>query len=205
MAKQVSKFDRSVYSPDFDKLLKDLKKLNPDLRRDFKSALFKAVKPVRDEARRLVPNNNPIRNWRQVEPTYTYGSWQTDDVHRGRDSANRWTWRPIEVRRGIKVTQKKFKTGRILGGRQETTALAVINSYPGGVIYELTGSGTADSRSRTVNVSRNPNAPRDFELAMNRRGRPRRLLYKAAESKGQQAMQTVQDALENRLFKFTRG
>jgi len=200
--------ERAVYAPDLDKMMKDLKKLNPELRKDFNKALNRAVAPVRDEARRLVPTDNPVRNWRQVEPTYTYGSWQTDTYHRSRDfkqGSQRWTWRPIEVRRGIKITRTKFRTGRSLFGREEVTALAIINSYPGGVIYELTGAGTAASRRRTKNVSRNPNAPRDFELAMNRRGKPRRLLYKAAESKGQQAMRTVQDVMENRLFKFTRG
>lgn len=189
----------------FDRLVKDLKNLSPKLAKDFQKNLSKAVQPVRDEARRLVPMDNPIRNWRQTEPTYTSNSWINDFEHRGRDSANRWTWRPVDVRRGIKISRTKTKTGRnnTLFAEQ-VTALAVINSTAGGVIYELTGAGTNASRRRTKRVSRNPDAGNDFELAMNRRGKPKRLLYKAAATHGAKAVAEIQKVLDRDLYAFVR-
>jgi hypothetical protein len=189
----------------FDRLVKDLKNLSPKLAKDFQRNLSKAVQPVRDEARRLVPIDNPVRNWRQTEPTYTSNSWVNDFEHRGRDAANRWTWRPIDVRRGIKTTRTRIKTGRnnTLFAEQ-VTALAVINSTPGGVIYELTGAGTNASRRRTKRVSRNPDAGQDFELAMNYRGKPKRLLYKAARTHGQRALDEIEKVLDQGLYRFVR-
>lgn len=195
----------SIYSPDFDRLMKDLKLLDPKLRSTINKSLAKAVQPVRDEARRLVPIDNPIRNWRQVAPTYTFGSWQTDFEHRGRDAAVRWNWRPVDVIRGIKISRTRKKTGRSGGGREEVSALSVINSDPAGVIYELAGSGSIYSRRRTKNVSRNPKAPEAFELAMNKRGRSKRLLYKAAAIKGKAAQDEIERILAAQLFRFERG
>ena len=190
----------------YDRLLRDLKNLSPKLAKDFQKNLSKAVQPVRDEARRLVPIENPVRNWRQTEPTYTSNSWINDFEHRGRDAGNRWTWRPIDVRRGIKITRAKIRTGKnnTLFAEQ-VTALAVINSTPGGIIYELAGSGTAASRRRTKNVSRNYRAPQSFELAMNKRGKSKRLLYKAASTHGTKALNEIQRILDQQLIRFTRG
>ena len=190
----------------FDKLLKDLKKFSPDAAKAFQRNLTKAVTPVRDEARKLVPIDNPVRNWRQVEPTYTYGSWQNDFEHRGRDAAVRWTWRPIDVKRGIKISRTRTRTGRNnTMFAEQVTALAVINSTPGGIIYELTGSGSAASRRRTKNVSRNFKAPQAFELAMNKRGKSKRLIYKAASTHGAKALNQIQNILETQLIRFSRG
>ena len=196
---------QNVYSPDLDKLLKDLKKLDPKLRQTLNKSLTKAVQPVRDEARKLVPTDNPVRNWRPVEPTYTSNSWINDFEHRGRDSAMRWTWRPVDVRRGIKTSRTRKRTGRSSAGRQEVSALSVINSDVGGIIYELTGAGTSASKRRTKRVSRNPSAGDDFELAMNKRGKSKRLIYKAAASHGDAVQDNIQRILESELFKFVRG
>ena len=189
----------------YDRLLRDLKNLSPKLAKDFQKNLSKAVQPVRDEARRLVPNDNPVRNWRQVEPTYTSNSWINDFEHRGRDAAMRWTWRPVDVRRGIKITRAKIRTGKnnTLFAEQ-VTALAVINSTAGGVIYELAGAGTTASKRRTKRVSRNPNAGDDFELAMNFRGKPKRLVYKAASTHGKKALDQIERVLDRDLYAFVR-
>lgn len=189
----------------FNRLLKDLKNLSPKLARDFQRNLSKAVQPVRDEARKLVPTDNPVRNWRPVEPTYTSNSWINDFEHRGRDSAMRWTWRPVDVRRGIKISRTKTKTGR--GNTlfaEQVSALALINSTPGGIIYELTGAGTGASKRRTKRVSRNPSAGDDFELAMNKRGKSKRLIYKAAATHGAQALDKIQQVLDRDLYQFVR-
>lgn len=196
---------RSIYSPDLDRLLKDLKKLDPQLRSTLNKSLTKAVTPVRDEARSLVPSMQPLTNWRRVEPTYQSLSWLNDVEHRGRESGIRWAWNPVNVRRGIKITRTRKRTGRSLGGREEVSALSVINSDVGGIIYELTGSGNSSSVRRTKRVSRNPNAHKDFVDAMNyRRGKPKRLLYRAVETKGKAVQDEIQRILETQLFKFVR-
>jgi hypothetical protein len=196
---------QSIYSPDLDKLMKDLKKLDPQLRSTLYKSLTKAVQPVRDTARNLVPPIKPLTNWRQVEPTYQSNSWINDFEHRGKDSAMRWTWHPGNVRRGIKTTRMRRKTGRSSAGREEVSALSVINSDVGGIIYELTGAGKSLGR-RTGNKSRNPNAPRDFkQRIITKEGKGKRLLIRAAAMKGGAVQDDIQRILETQLFKFVRG
>lgn len=196
---------QNVYSPDLDKLLKDLKKLDPKLRQTLNKSLTKAVQPVRDHARSLVPPIRPLTNWRQTEPTYQSASWVNDFEHRGRDSAVRWNWNPGNVRRGIKTSRTRKRTGRSSAGRQEVSALSVINSDVGGIIYELTGAGKNASR-RTGNKSRNPNAPRDFkQKILTKEGKGKRLLIRAAAEKGDAVQDNIQRILESELFKFVRG
>jgi len=191
---------------DYDKLLKDLKAISPELRKDFTKALNRAVLPARDAARSFVPGDNPLRNWRQKEPTYTSLSWANDFEHRGRDSAYRWKWVPSLVRKGIKISRTRFATGRELGAKIETTAISLINSEAPGIIYELTGAGTRKSIRKTKRVSRNPDAEQDFKRSMVReRGRPKRLVYRAADIHGPKVIKEIEHVLETRLFKFVRG
>lgn len=197
--------NQSIYSPDLEKLMKDLKKLDPQLRSTLNKSLTKAVQPVRDEARSLVPSFRPLTNWRQTEPTYQSQSWINDFEHRGRDAALRWVWNPVNVRRGIKTTRTRKRTGKSFGGREEVSALSVINSDVGGIIYELTGAGKTLGR-RTGNKSRNPNAPIDFrKRIIAKEGKGKRLLIKAAATKGKGVQDEIQRILETQLFKFVRG
>ena len=190
-----------------DDLLKDLKALNPKLRSDLMKGLTKAVRPVRDEARKLVPDQNPITNWRQSEPTYTSASWANDFEHRGRDAGIRWKWSPSDVRRGIKVSRAKFRTGRASFGKEEVSVVSLINTTAPGIIYELTGSGKGSSVRRTKRVSRNPDSRTDFITAMTKagRGKPKRLVYRAAATKGKKALDDIQKVLDERLYKFVRN
>lgn len=197
--------NQSIYSPDFDRLMKDLKKLDPQLRSTLYKNLTKAVQPVRDEARSLVPPIRPLTNWRQTEPTYQSASWANDFEHRGRDSGVRWVWNPVNVRRGIKISRARRRTGRSGGGREEVSALSVINSDVGGIIYELTGAGKSMGR-RTGNKSRNPNAPIDFRKRMiAKEGKGKRLLIKAAATKGNAVQDEIERILAAQLFRFERG
>lgn len=196
----------SIRLDEYDKLLKDLRALSPELRKDFTKALNRAVLPARDAARSFVPGDNPLRNWRQKEPTYTSGSWANDFEHRGHDAAYRWKWVPALVRRGIKISRTRFATGRELGAKVETTAISLINSEGIGIIYELAGAGKMTSIRRTQRVSRNPNSRQDFVDAMERRrGLPKRLVYRAAAIHGPKVMADVQNVLDTRLFKFVGG
>lgn len=196
----------SIRLDEYDKLLKDLRALSPDLRKDFTKALNRAVLPARDAARSFVPGDNPLRNWRQKEPTYTSGSWANDFEHRGRDAAYRWKWVPALVRRGIKISRTRFATGRELGAKIETTAISLINSEAPGIIYELAGAGKMTSVRRTQRVSRNPDSRQNFVDAMERRrGLPKRLVYRAAAIHGPKVMADVQNVLDTRLFKFVGG
>jgi len=196
---------QNVYSPDFDKLMKDLKKLDPKLRQTLNKSLTKAVQPVRDHARSLVPPIRPLTNWRQTDPTYQSASWANDFEHRNDRGAERWNWNPSNVRRGIKTTRARKRTGRSSAGREEVSALSVINSDVGGIIYELTGVGKSPGR-RTGNKSRNPNAPRDFkQQILTKEGKGKRLLIRAAAEKGNAVQDNIQRILESELFKFVRG
>jgi hypothetical protein len=198
----------------FDRLLKDLKKFSPDTAKQFQRNLSKAVTPVRDQARNLVPAQSPITNWRSVDPTYTSRAWQSDDYHRGRDAAMRWNWRPTDVKRGIKISRTKTKTGR--GNTlfaEQVTALAVINSSVGGIIYELAGTGKAKSVNRSKSVSRNPRARDSFINAIDRKDTGRgnmqkkgyRLLYRANALRGKRALDEIQNILDTQLIRFARS
>ena len=191
---------------ELDDYLHDLKRLSPQLRKDFMKSLTKAVQPVRDEARRFVPDQNPVTNWRQSEPTYTSASWVNDFEHRGRDAGIRWKWSPSDVRRGIKVSRTRTRTGQSFHGKEEVSAVSLINTTAAGVIYELTGAGTKKSIRRSKRVSRNPNSRTDFVNAMDyRRGKPKRLVYRAAATKGKKALDDIQKVLDERLYKFVRN
>lgn len=191
---------------DYDRLVRDLQKIAPNLRKDLTRSLNRAVTPVRDQARNFIPNDLGSMRWRSVAPVYLSGSWINDKEHRGRDAQTRWTWRPYEMKRGIKITRTRFKTGIEMGGKTQVTALSVINSDAAAVIYELAGAGTDSSQSRTKRVSRNPQARKSFVAALNRRkGNAPRVLYKARQLLGKKVQDDVVKILDEQLYKFVRS
>lgn len=206
---------KSIFIPDFDKLVKDLKKLDPQLRKDFDKALKAAAKPLVDTARQFVPAD--IRNstggylFKPTPPTYTTPAWVNDFVHRGRSSDKRWVWNSSFIKKNIKVT--KTSANRVPFGYNKvaTAALAVVNRAPAGAIFELAGRGTQESKSRTVRVSRNPNASEDFLRAVNKKypfggdARYGRILYRAALIAAPAVRKEVNKVIAERLKIFARG
>ncbi len=206
---------KSIFIPDFDKLVKDLKKLDPQLRKDFDKALKAAAKPLVDLARQFVPAE--IRSssggylWRPVPPTYSSPAWVNDYAHRGRSSEKRWVWDAGFVKKNIKVT--KSTSNRVPFGYNKvaTAALAVVNRAPAGAIFELAGRGTEESKSRTQRNSRNPNASEDFLRAVNKRypfggdARYGRILYRAATIAAPSVRKEVAKVIDQRFKIFARG
>ncbi len=206
---------KSIFIPDFDKLVKDLKALDPQLRKDFNKALNAAAKPLVTQARTFVPAE--IRSssggyiWRPVGPTYQTAAWINDTQHRGRDAGNRWVWRADVVRRNIKITRTSSNRVPFGYNKVATAALAVVNRSAPGAIYELAGRGTERSRSRTVSRSRNPKAQEDFRNLMLKDhpftadARYGRILYRAAANIGPEVRRAVEKVVDERLRSFARG
>jgi hypothetical protein len=204
----------SIYVENLTELLEKMKKVDPDLQKEFRRELSKAVKPVAKLAQSFVPHS-PFPGWRDVEPNYPpQWGWANDQVHRGRtigqDKRSRWKWSQTEVIRGIRVSTAKSKVQRIKGVTFGVTALAVINKSVPGIIYELAGFGSSRSRGRTRRVSRNPNASEAFigklqGTANSGAYKEKRLIYRASQQLGGQVNDNLYGVLKKYLGKEFRG
>jgi nucleoid DNA-binding protein len=204
----------SIYVENLTELLEKMKKVDPDLQKEFRRELSKAVKPVAKLAQSFVPHS-PFPGWRDVEPSYPpQWGWANDQVHRGRtigqDKRSRWKWSQTEVIRGIRVSTAKSKVQRIKGVTFGVTAIAVINKSVPGIIYELAGFGSSRSRGRTRRISRNPNASEEFIGKLQRSPRAqeykeKRLIYRASQQLGDQVNDNLYGVLKKYLGKEFRG
>jgi nucleoid DNA-binding protein len=204
----------SIHVENLDELMAKMKKVDPDLQKEFRRGLSKAVKPVAKLAQDFVPHQ-PFPGWRDVEPNYPpQWGWANDQVHRGRtigkDKRSRWKWSQTEVIRGIRVSTAKTKVQRIKGVTFGVTAIAVINKSVPGIIYELAGFGSSRSRGRTRRISRNPNASEEFIGTLQRSPRAqeykeKRLIYRASQQLGDQVNDNLYGVLKKYLGKEFRG
>jgi hypothetical protein len=204
----------SIHVENLDELMAKMKKVDPDLQKEFRRGLSKAVKPVAKLAQDFVPHQ-PFPGWRDVEPNYPpQWGWANDQVHRGRtigqDKRSRWKWSQTEVIRGIRVSTAKTKVQRIKGVTFGVTAIAVINKSVPGIIYELAGFGSSRSRGRTRRISRNPNASEEFIGKLQRSPRAqeykeKRLIYRASQQLGDQVNDNLYGVLKKYLGKEFRG
>lgn len=186
-------------------LAKELKALDPQLKKDFDKGLRQAVLPMSKLAQAFVPNDVTY-NGRAVftpqEPTYQSAAWANDTEHRSRDS-QRWTWRPGAVRKGIVVRRKSSRRVPVGYSKVAVSVLSLINSTASGAIYELAGSG---KRRRGTNRSRNPNAREDFLTFFPKvAGQPKRLIYKAEAQTGDKVRTELLKVIDERLLRFVRN
>ena len=204
----MARASESILIPDFDKLVKELKEINPKLRKDFNKGLNEAVKPMTKLARSFVPGSVQYKGrdvFQQQPPDYSSPSWINDKVHRSRDPL-RWTWQSGQVIKGIKVRRTTINKVPYGYNKVAVAALALVNSAPAGAIYELAGAGKESSRAKTKNVSRNYKAPEDFRVLMPKvAGNPKRLIYKAEAVLGTEVRNQIAKVIDQRLLKFVRG
>ena len=204
----MARASESIFIADFDKLIKELKAISPALRKDFNKGLNEAVKPMTKLARTFVPGSVQY-NGREVfaaqPPDYSSPAWINDKIHRSRDPL-RWTWQPATVARGIKVRRTTMNKVPYGYNKVAVAALALVNSTPGGAIYELAGAGKDSSRTRTKSVSRNYKAQDDFKIFFPKvAGAPKRLIYKAEAVLGDKVRTEIAKIIDERLYKFIRG
>ena len=213
------KSDRSlkaVYVKDFDKLMEKIEQINPDTKKLFKKELRKQIKPVEKLAKSFIPSE-VFPGWRDTKPYYpTNWGWAFDQDHRGRTygktNESRWQWSQADAIAGIQITSAKVKVQRGRGTDFEVTALALVNKSVPGIIFELTGGGTARSRGKTRRVSRNPNASEGFIRKVSQDhgaiagdGKGKRVIYKATAEKGEQALAGIQAVINKYLAQTFRG
>ena len=204
----MARASESIFIPDFAKLIKELKAINPALRKDFNKGLNEAVKPMTQLARTFVPGSVQYKG-REVfsaqPPDYSSPAWRDDKIHRSRDPL-RWTWQPAIVARGIKVRRTTMNKVPYGYNKVAVAALALVNSTPGGAIYELAGAGSKSSQARTKSVSRNYKAQDDFKIFFPKvAGAPKRLIYKAEAVLGDKVRTEIAKIIDERLYKFIRG
>ena len=213
------KSDRSlkaVYVQGFDELMQKIEDINPDTKKLFKKELRKQIKPVEKLAKSFIPSE-VFPGWRDTKPYYppTWG-WAFDQSHRGRTygktNESRWQWSQADAVAGIQITSAKVKVQRGRGTDFEVTALALVNKSVPGIIFELTGGGTARSRGKTRRVSRNPNASEGFIRKVSQAhgaiagdGKGKRVIYKATAEKGEQALNGIQAVIDKYLAQTFRG
>ena len=213
------KSDRSlkaVYVKDFDKLMEKMEKINPDTKKLFKKELRKQIKPVEKLAKSFIPSE-VFPGWRDTKPYYPPAwGWAFDQDHRGRTygktNESRWQWSQADAVAGIQITSAKVKVQRGRGTDFEVTALALVNKSVPGIIFELTGGGTARSRGKTRRVSRNPNASEGFIRKVSQAhgaiagdGKGKRVIYKATAEKGEQALNGIRAVIDKYLAQTFRG
>ena len=213
------KSDRSlkaVYVQGFDELMQKIEDINPDTKKLFKKELRKQIKPVEKLAKSFIPSD-VFPGWRDTKPYYppTWG-WAFDQSHRGRTygktNESRWQWSQADAVAGIQITSAKVKVQRGRGTDFEVTALALVNKSVPGIIFELTGGGTARSRGKTRRVSRNPNASEGFIRKVSQAhgaiagdGKGKRVIYKATAEKGEQALNGIRAVIDKYLAQTFRG
>jgi hypothetical protein len=213
------KADRSlkaVYVENLDAIMKKMEEVDPDTQKIFKKELRKQIKPVEKLAKTFIPSE-VFPGWRDTKPYYppTWG-WAFDQDHRGRTygktNESRWQWSQADAVAGIQITSAKVKVQRGRGTDFEVTALALVNKSVPGIIFELTGGGTARSRGKTRRVSRNPNASEGFIRKVSQAhgaiagdGKGKRVIYKATAQKGEQALAGIQTVINKYLAQTFRG
>ena len=213
------KADRSlkaVYVENLDAILKKMEEVDPDTQKIFKKELRKQIKPVEKLAKSFIPSE-VFPGWRDTKPYYppTWG-WAFDQDHRGRTygktNESRWQWSQADAVAGIQITSAKVKVQRGRGTDFEVTALALVNKSVPGIIFELTGGGTARSRGKTRRVSRNPNASEGFIRKVSQAhgaiagdGKGKRVIYKATAEKGEQALNGIRTVIDKYLAQTFRG
>jgi len=213
------KADRSlkaVYVADLDALIKKIAQVDPDTQKIFKKELRKQIKPVEKLAKSFIPSE-VFPGWRDTKPYYppTWG-WAFDQTHRGRTygktNQSRWQWSQADAVAGIQITSAKVKVQRVKGVKYSVTALALVNKSVPGILFELTGGGTARSRGKTKRVSRNPNASEGFirkvsqtHGAISGDGKGKRVIYKASAQKGEQALAGIAATIDKYLGSKFRG
>jgi hypothetical protein len=207
---------KAVYVENLDALMEKLKNIDPDLQKIFKKELRKQIKPVEKLAKSFIPAE-VFPGWRDTKPYYppTWG-WAFDQNHRGRTygktNESRWQWSQADAIAGIQITSAKVKVQRIKGTKFSVTALALVNKSVPGIIFELTGGGTARSRGKTRRVSRNPNASEGFIRKVSQAhgaiagdGKGKRVIYKATAEKGAQAIAGIEAVKDKYLARVFRG
>ena len=213
------KSDRSlkaVYVAGLDELMDKIGKVNPDTKKLFKKELRKQIKPVEKLAKSFIPAE-VFPGWRDTKPYYpTNWGWAFDTSHRGRTygktGQSRWQWSQADAIAGIQITSAKVKVQKVKGTTFSVTALALVNKSVPGIIFELTGGGTARSKGKTRRVSRNQNASEGFirkvsqtHGAISGDGKGKRVIYKATAQKGEQALAGISATMDKYLGSKFRG
>jgi hypothetical protein len=215
----LEKADRSlkaVYVENLDAIMKKMAEVDPDTQKIFKKELRKQIKPVEKLAKTFIPSE-VFPGWRDTKPYYpTNWGWAYDQNHRGRTygktNQSRWQWSQADAIAGIQITSAKVKVQRVKGATFSVTALALVNKSVPGIIFELTGGGTARSRGKTRRVSRNPNASEGFIRKVSEAhgaiagdGKGKRVIYKATAEKGEQALAGISATIDKYLGNKFRG
>jgi len=117
-------FQNRVVVKNAKSTMKALKEFQPDAEKEIRKRINKAAGKVRDNARRMLPTGNALRNW---------GAWSSNTG--GRDLTYDGNNKAIRLSRANSRAR-----GQII-----SNYIGVINPTPAGSIFELAGRRNADA------------------------------------------------------------
>lgn len=189
-----------LYVSDFDELLKDMKRIDPEARKTFNKDTRNILLPYVNVARGFIPTEPPLSKWRTIAPTYTSATWEDDTKHRGRDANIRWVWNSADAKRGISITRGSFKARKLTFDN----VIGLKNDSVSGKMYELIGQGVRRSDGRYR--ARNLNAGVLMRQNMNtKHGDRKRVVWRIKEEYGLQIGAQMERILDPILARFGRG
>ena len=184
----------TVYQPSdlsLNKTLKALREFAPDLSKEMDKEINIELRKISEYAKTLMPNGSfHPSGWTKSSP----GEWGT-----------RLKFNPESARNKIKPTRAKNKntyTGF-------TNRYGIINPDAAGSVYEL--AGRRNPKGRANGRSKNPNAGRDFILAINDGNDTHtplansgRAMYPAVERYKTQVVDAIEAAITKTIIKANK-
>lgn len=182
MPNQGLQFDVSVSG--LDQLKKELGVLAPDLKNQLTKVFRDAAKEIRNDARRLVPTDSPMRGWRTVK------------VKNGttRGGAGWPEWDSARIKAGIEYKAGVTAPGFSSKGTTKFFGYRVYNASPQGNILEVAGrksggSGTGVHFIQKLNTEEGPAG---------------RLIYRAFDAKEGEIARRINREVDRIMSEYDR-
>lgn len=174
-------FGYDVTVTGLDQLKKELAILAPDLKNQLTKVFRDQAKIVRDDARRTVPVDAPMRGWRttkSIKGTARGGSGWPE-------------WDSARIKAGIEYKAGVTAPGFSSKGSKKFFGYRVYNASPQGNILEVAGRKSSDTGTGV-----------QFIQNLNRIGAPGRLIYKAFDRNQVQIAVVVNREVERIISEY---
>lgn len=114
-----------------------MRELEPDLLRQMDRTIKAKLNPIRDQARKLIPMQRPLSNWKTPHAPYTRPSYSP---YGRRWDYERLEWDTTQARKGIVVRQP----GRRGRGKLTRPLYQLQSNNPSAAVFELMGRGKSN-------------------------------------------------------------
>lgn len=114
-----------------------MRELEPELLKEMDRTIKAKLEPIRSQAKRLVPNQRPLRNWKTPHDPYSRPSYSP---YGRRWLYERLEWDATQARKGIVVRQP----GRRGRGKLTRPLYQLQSNNPSAAVFELMGRGKSN-------------------------------------------------------------